>query len=106
MQSQAALPTRTGPDVAHPCKRGDTVSIISLAVFGRPYIEEHATIEGPYLGIPNLYYVRFVGDVRVRERYTHPEYQDNPERMVSIMLDMWRASLIPEILTEFFPDDL
>jgi hypothetical protein len=92
-------------DSVHAFQAGDEVFIISLALFGRPYIEGRAHIETPFAGVRDLYFVRFIGDTRLRERYVFPEYQADPHRMLGILLDTWRASLVPEILTEFFPDD-
>lgn len=90
----------------HPLKVGAIVTVLRLKVFGRPFIEGRATIVAPVDGVPNFYKVMFVGEKIVRERYAHAEHQADPHASVAAMLDLWKASMTPEILEEFFPGDL
>jgi hypothetical protein len=52
---------------------------------------------------PHRYLVQFSGDPLPRQRIVHPEYQRDPERMLEIMLDLWRASSTSEV-ADFFPE--
>jgi hypothetical protein len=49
--------------------------------------------------------IRFLNETLVKERVIHPEYQRDPERMLEILLDLWRASRTEDV-NEFFPEEI
>lgn len=84
---------------------GEKVTVFRVSETGRPYIEGRATIIGTEDG--PFYRVRFDGERRERERLVHPgDWQSNPERLLAELHAQWLLSLTPELLTEFFPDDI
>jgi hypothetical protein len=91
---------------AHPFRPGQRVTIFRFGHFRRPHIEGRAEIVSAISGVPDLYRVRFEGERRTRERLAHPgDWQSHPERLLKQLRTEWRASLTPELLREFFPDE-
>lgn len=87
---------------SHPIPVGTRVTVLrmSRAVAA---IEGRAVVKGIARG-RNFYRVQFSGDPAVRQRIVHPEYQNNPDRMLEILRDLWRASSTPEV-PDFFPEE-
>lgn len=90
-------------DGAHPIPVGASVTIIRFGRSTPPYIEGRAVIKNAAQG-RHCYQVQFLGDPVVRERVVH-SLQLAPERLISIMLDLWRADNVSSpAVGEFFPD--
>jgi hypothetical protein len=97
------IPARTGAASGlYPLRVGTWVTVLRMSPAG-PSIEGRAIIEGIARG-PNCYRLQFSGDPITRERVVHPDYQHKPERMLQIMLDIWRASTTPAV-PDFFPEE-
>jgi hypothetical protein len=90
----------TSPEV----KIGDTVTVFALDLAGRPFIEGCALIEAA-CAQPHLYRVRFLGEKTIRTRFVHPDWQDEPERCLTLLRQFWQAGASPPSFDEFFPDD-
>jgi hypothetical protein len=91
----------------HPFRPGQDVTIFGFGHFRRPSIEGRARIVAPVHGIPDFYRVRFEGERRIRERLAHPgAWQTEPDRLLTQLIAEWRQSLTPELLREFFPEDV
>jgi hypothetical protein len=83
------------------------VTIFRFGLFKRPFIEGVATIIAPVAGVEHFYRVRFAGERRVRERLAHPgDWQSHPEKLLAELRAEWLQSLTPELIAEFFPDDM
>ncbi len=94
-------PPRNAAD-RYPIRAGETVTVIRLPRCGAPFVEGRAVVKGA-TAEPHRYRVQFHGDPAVRQRVVHPDYQNDPERLLQILLDLWRASCAPDH-SEFFPD--
>ena len=91
----------------HPFQPGQRVTIFRFGHFRRPYIEGVAHIVSALPEAPDFYRVRFVGERRVRERLAHPgDWQTNPRQLLNQLTAEWKASLTPELLREFFADEV
>lgn len=96
-------------DQSHPIPIGETVTIIRV---GRSTAQPLAFIEGRAVVKqrapgPHRYRVQFTGDPTPRERVVHREYQNDPERMLSLLRDLWNADHAgAPSFSEFFPDDI
>jgi hypothetical protein len=91
----------------HPFHPGQRVAIFRIGHFRRPFIEGRARIVSAIPGTPDFYRVRFEGERRIRERLAHPgAWQSEPERLLKQLIAEWQQSLTPELLREFFPDDM
>jgi hypothetical protein len=91
----------------HPFRPGRRVTIFRFGQFRRPYIEGVAVIVSAIDDTPDLYRVRFEGERRIRERLAHPgDWQTNPQRLLRQLVAEWQASLTPDLLREFFPDEV
>jgi hypothetical protein len=89
-------------DASHPIPTGETVTVLRLPRTAAPFIEGRAVIKGPMRG-SHHYWVVFNGEVVARQRFVHAEYQGAAaERLLEIMVEIWRASNSPAI-DEFFP---
>jgi hypothetical protein len=95
-------------DQSHPIPIGETVTIIRV---GRSTPQPQAFIEGRAVVKRRAhgrhrYRVQFIGDPTPRERLVHREYQSDPERMLSIIRDLWDADhAASPSFSEFFPDE-
>ncbi len=78
-------------DPSHPFLIGETVTVLRLPRTAAPLIEGRAVVQD-VADDPHCYHVRFSGDPAPRLRTVHPEYQRDPERMLEILLDLWRTS--------------
>ena len=94
--------TNSVPDGSHPIATGATVSIFRIFRRRAPLVEGRAVIKDVAHG-RHRYRVQFIGDLLLKERIVHPDYQHDPERMVEIMRDLWRASAT-EAFDDFFPE--
>lgn len=90
-------------DAAHPIGIGTTVTVFKIAQAHGPFIEGRAVTKGRARG-RNRYLVQFMNDPRVRLRVVHAACQIDPERMLEILLDIWRASNEAAV-DEFYPDE-
>lgn len=99
-------PPTLSASVGHPIALGTFGAVLHLDPLDGPSIEGYATAEELVAGIPNAYRVRFANERTRRVRFLHRESVAQPERIVAIMRDLWRAGLVPETLDEFFPEDL
>jgi hypothetical protein len=95
-------PPRRAADLRHPIRAGETVTVIRLPQSAAPFVEGRAVVKGA-AAERHRYRVQFHGDPAVRQRVVHPDYQGDPERLLQILLDLWRASNAPDH-SEFFPD--
>jgi hypothetical protein len=95
-------PPRHAADPRHPIRAGETVTVIRLPHSAAPFVEGRAVVMGA-AAERHRYRVQFHGDPAVRQRVVHPDYQGDPERLLRILLDLWRASNVPDH-SEFFPD--
>ncbi|MFZ0425217.1 MAG: hypothetical protein WAL80_20255 [Xanthobacteraceae bacterium] len=95
-------PAKTAETAHHPIAIGATVTVLTVTRAGLLSIEGIAEIRGHAQG-RHRYLVRFIGDPVVRRRTVHHDYQPDPNHMLEMMLDIWRASNAPEF-DEFFPD--
>lgn len=93
---------RRGTNPRRPIRAGETVTVIRLPHGGAPFVEGRAVVKGA-AAERHHYRVQFDGDPAVRQRVVHPDYQNDPERLLQILLDLWRASDAPDH-SEFFPD--
>jgi hypothetical protein len=82
---------------------GATVAIFRFGMMAAPCIEGRAVVLKHIAEA--RFQVRFLNETLVKERVIHPEYQRDAERMLEILLDIWRASNTPSV-TEFFPEDI
>jgi len=90
---------------SHPIAIGETVAIFRIDESAMPVIEGRARVKDLAHG-PHRYRVQFIGDPTVRERIIHREYQSDPERMLSIICDLWNADhAASPSFSEFFPDE-
>ena len=98
-----------GEDQSHPIPIGETVTIIGVSqstLQPSPFIEGRAVVKDLAQG-PHRYRVQFIGDPTPRERIVHREYQSDPERMLSIIRDLWNADhAASPSFSEFFPHDI
>jgi hypothetical protein len=104
--ASATFPTST-PHAAtdersHPISAGQTVTVISGSP---PFIEGRAVIVDAAPG-RHRYRLQFLDETRTQERVVHPAHQDDPERALAWLLELWRASIEPPLFEEFFPDDI
>jgi hypothetical protein len=88
-------------DESHPIPLGEIVTVLRLPRTAAPFIEGRAVV------VKHIekarYQVRFLAETALRERIVHREYQGAAaERLLEIMLEIWRASNSPAI-DEFFP---
>jgi hypothetical protein len=81
---------------------GATVAIFRFGVMAPPCIEGRAVLLKHIAKA--RFQVRFLDEYRVKERVVHPDYQRDPERMLEILRDLWRASRT-ETVSEFFPEE-
>jgi hypothetical protein len=88
---------------AHPIPVHERVAILRVPESGAPFIEGRAVVREVARG-PHCYLVQFTGDPLLKQRIVHPDYQADPERMLEILRDLWRASSTPEV-SDFFPED-
>ena len=94
------------PAPTHPFRPGRRVTIFRFGHFRRPYIEGVAHIVSTIPDTPDFYRVRFEGERRIRERLAHPgDWQENPKQLLKQLTAEWQASLTPDLLREFFPDE-
>ena len=92
---------------SHPFQAGQRVTVFRFGHYRRPFIEGMARIVSPIHGRPDLYCVRFEGERRIRERLAHPgAWQDEPDRLLKQLIAEWQQSLTPELLREFFADEV
>src|SRR5262249_36596644 len=92
---------------SHPFQPGQRVTVFRFGHFRRPFIEGQARIVSAMLGRPDMYHVRFEGEQRSRERLVHPgAWQSQPERLLRQLVAAWQQSLTPELLREFFSDEV
>ena len=91
------------PGSVHPLPIGGRVTIIGVKG-GLPFIEGHAVISAPARG-EHRYFVTFVGDRFVRERFVHAAYQLDPDAALAWMIEFLRAASEPPRHEEFFPDN-
>jgi hypothetical protein len=79
------------------------VTIFSILVGRRPFIEGTATIIRPLVEEDGLYEVHFIGEPQglTRRRIVHPEWQVDPNAALAALLREWRASMLPELLDDF-----
>ena len=80
-------------------KRGDKAWIYHLG--SPPGAEAVATIVAPVTGIPDLYRVRFPGEVETCLRFVFPEWQH--PRALDQLRALWRVTVHPEFLLPEFP---
>ena len=92
-----------GPDPSHPIPIGTSVAVFRMSPGAAPFIEGRAVVKGR-AHERHHYRVQFVGDPILRTRNVHAEYQRDPERIVEIIREIWRASNTTEI-AEFFPEE-
>jgi hypothetical protein len=78
------------------------VTVIRLPRGAAPFVEGRAVVKSA-AAERHRYRVQFDGDPAVRQRVVHPDYQNDPERLLQILLDLWRASNAPDH-SEFFRD--
>src|SRR5262249_29002883 len=87
---------------SHPIPVGTRATVLRMSpagasVEGRGVVKEIARGRHRYL-------VQFSGDPVLRERIIHPDYQADPERLLEILVDLWRASSTPAV-ADFFPEE-
>jgi hypothetical protein len=87
---------------SHPIPVGTQVTVLRMSQAGAS-IEGRAVVKDIARG-RNFYRVQFCCDPAVRQRIVHPEYQNNPDRMLEILRDLWRTSSTPAV-ADFFPPD-
>lgn len=91
----------------HPFQPGQRVTVFRFGHFRRPFIEGEARIVSAIPTTPDFYRVRFEGERRIRERLAHPgAWQYEPDRLLKQLIAEWRQSLTPELLREFFADEV
>jgi hypothetical protein len=95
-------PLRRATNPRRPIRAGETVTVIRLPHGAAPFVEGRAVVKGA-AAERHRYRVQFDGDPAVRLRVVHPDYQNDPERLLQVLLDLWRASDAPDH-SEFFPD--
>jgi hypothetical protein len=95
-------PRQHAADLRHPIRDGETVTVIRLPHSSPPFVEGRAVVQGTAAD-RHWYRVQFDGDPAVRQRVVHRDYQNDPERLLQILLDLWRASDAPDH-SEFFPN--
>lgn len=93
-------------DNTHPIQKDAWITIFRFDCTSGPYIEGRAEIIAPIAHAANYYAVQFIGEKAVRRRFVHAVHQHDPAASLQAMLDLWRASLTPEIPDEFMPGDL
>jgi hypothetical protein len=88
--------------IRHPIAPGTRVTIFSILVGRRPFIEGTAEIVRPLVEEAHFYEVRFTGERHVRRRFVHPEFQADPESVHAALLREWRSSTMnPDLLRDF-----
>jgi hypothetical protein len=91
----------------HPFQPGQRVTVFRFGHFRRPLIEGQAEIVSALADKPDVYLVRFEGERRTRERLVHPgAWQNQPDRLLRQLIAAWQQSLTPELLREFFADEV
>jgi hypothetical protein len=92
---------------SHAFQPGHRVIVFRFGHFRRPFIEGTATIVAAIPTTPDFYRVRFEGERRERERLAHPgAWQYEPQRLLTQLVAEWKQSLTPELLREFFADEV
>jgi hypothetical protein len=90
---------------AHLFAVGTTITVFRFGKQTVPFIEGLAVIKSSTL-LPDCYEVQFVGELTIRRRFVYHELQNEPERMLAMLLSLWRAENAASAdITDFFPDD-
>lgn len=80
-------------------KRGNKAWVYRLG--SPPSVEARVTIVAPVTGTPDLYRVRFPGEVGTCLRFVFPEWQH--PRALDQLRALWRVTVEPEFLLPQFP---
>jgi len=86
----------------HPIRIGDAVAVFALDPSGRPFFEGRAVIEAKSPRAHH-YRVRFLHERIPRTRFINPDWQDAPQRSLTLLREFLRTADFPR-LTDFFPD--
>lgn len=82
---------------------GDRVKLLApLALNALPKAEPAAILVGPITGVPNLWRVRFEGDLtgRTHLRFVHTSLLSNTPGIIAALTDHFRANIDPALLFE------
>ena len=92
-----------GDDPWHPIPIGASVVVLRVAGSLPPYVEGRATVLAPAHG-PHRYQVSFLGGPIPKIRTVHPDYQNEPEKMLALLVDLWCAdAAIFDDFEDFLP---
>ncbi|HVT26640.1 MAG TPA: hypothetical protein VHE81_01350 [Lacipirellulaceae bacterium] len=87
----------------HPLRTGEVVRFYRVQFSHRPLVGT-GCIVGPVDGVPDCYFVRVGDGEQLQRRFVHAgPWQDESDEILAALLDHWRASIDPTLLTTFGP---
>lgn len=91
------------PDASSAFASGTEVALYRLRAHHQPVIEGHATLiaHAGIDGLPDLWRVRFIGEVVTRLRLVHGgDWQSRPASVLRALAQEWRLNFQPELIFE------
>jgi hypothetical protein len=88
-------------DASPELRKGDVVTVFGIGSSG-PYIEGRAVVRGAGRRL-QFFRVVFASERVIRTRFVHPDWQEDPERSLRLLIAFWEASVAPPEIDEFFP---